>query len=429
MKKTITKRCCFPKTNVPAATDDHPANFKTLSRTFTWASVFLKRVAHKYGDNFVCNKLRSWKWQLSTCFSGVGCAELAALSLQTAAAKYTTKKASDPRMLSPKVVLASSCEVDVDCRHVLYETFVEKGKGGAREHCIFADVLKTDRADKRAFCVVHNKLCPLLPAKEKDRIRVNVSGPPCVSFSMMGNRLQTKDVQFETHEAMYENISPNVDIQIIENVPEYEEKGYEQSLACQKLGEDFDGKSFKIDPRVLGLPTARARVYILAWKKAKFSWSPDFSLMEFLDVVTSQVTLDASEYWWMDIPRTKLTPSTEANLRDYQELGFRMADLCQMAHSGRGRHETKDGALPTLTTNSGKIFHKDQKRYLSPTEMLNTHCIPTTDRQAKLSGTPRLKVDKVRDSSLVKMGGNAMNLPCVGCAILACVFGLELRTG
>lgn len=114
---------------------------------------------------------------------------------------------------------------------------------------------------------------------------------------------------------MYENISPNVDIQIIENVPEYEEKGYEQSLACQKLGEDFDGKSFKIDPRVLGLPTARARVYILAWKKAKFSWSPDFSLMEFLDVVTSQVTLDASEYWWMDIPRTKLTPSTESRLQ------------------------------------------------------------------------------------------------------------------
>ena len=35
-----------------------------------------------------------------------------------------------------------------------------------------------------------------------------------------------------------------------------------------------------------------------------------------------------------------------------------MADLCQMARNGRGRKETKDGALPTLTTNSGKIFHK-----------------------------------------------------------------------
>jgi|Cyp1metagenome_2_1107374.scaffolds.fasta_scaffold518795_1 hypothetical protein len=87
------------------------------------------------------------------------------------------------------------------------------------------------------------------------------------------------------------------------------------------------------------------------------------------------------------------------------------------------RHH-KIQVIPILTTPV-----KDQKRYLSPTEMLNTHCIPTTDRQAKLSGTPRLKVDKVRDSSLVKMGGNAMNLPCVGCAILACVFGLELRTG
>ena len=164
-----------------------------------------------------------------------------------------------------------------------------------------------------------------------------------------------------------------------------------------------------------------------------------------------------------------------ANLADYQGLRYKIPDLAQMARNDRGRGETTDGALPTLTTNSGKLYHKvfwvlfletdetqqcqykinlticlqrhcsinyfqvplsnaswpppqDFHRFLSPLEMLNSHCIPTTEGQAKKAGAPRLVVDSVKDRSLIKMAGNAMSLPCVGCAILACVLGLEPRT-
>ncbi|CAL1149068.1 unnamed protein product, partial [Cladocopium goreaui] len=44
--------------------------------------------------------------------------------------------------------------------------------------------------------------------------------------------------------------------------------------------------------------------------------------------------------------------------------------------------------------------------------MLNSHCIPTTEGQAKKAGAPRLVVDSVKDRSLIKMAGNAMSLPC-----------------
>jgi hypothetical protein len=36
-----------------------------------------------------------------------------------------------------------------------------------------------------------------------------------------------------------------------------------------------------------------------------------------------------------------------------------------------------------------------------------------------------LALDTVTESNKVRMSGNAMNLPCVGCIILGCVLGLE----
>ena len=68
------------------------------------------------------------------------------------------------------------------------------------------------------------------------------------------------------------------------------------------------------------------------------------------------------------------------------------------------------------------------ERFLTPFEMLSSHCIPTTDHHADLAGTPRLDLDKVRPSQVIKMSGNAMSLPCVGCMLLAILFGLELKT-
>eukprot|EP00435_Cladocopium_sp_Y103_P057440 s810_g19.t1 len=122
----------------------------------------------------------------------------------------------------------------------------------------------------------------------------------------MGNRLLTNAVQFETHEAMYENVTPEVDVQLIENVPEYTD-----GVVKKRLPEDFDMKSFKIDPRILGLPAARARVYYLTWRKSKLQWAKWFSLQEFIDSITSQVDLTADAYWWMDLPRSRLTCSED----------------------------------------------------------------------------------------------------------------------
>ena len=56
---------------------DHPVNFRTIYSTFKWARVFLRKLAEKYGSDTICHQLASWKWLMSTCFSGIGCAEMA----------------------------------------------------------------------------------------------------------------------------------------------------------------------------------------------------------------------------------------------------------------------------------------------------------------------------------------------------------------
>lgn len=48
----------------------------------------------------------------------------------------------------------------------------------------------------------------------------------------------------------------------------------------------------------------------------------------------------------------------EQNLADYNKSSrtYMVADLNQYAANGRGRGETKDDCLPTLTTGSGRLY-------------------------------------------------------------------------
>ena len=43
--------------------------------TFGWASDFLKLLELCFGKIFLEEKLRGWQWNVSTAFSGLGCAE------------------------------------------------------------------------------------------------------------------------------------------------------------------------------------------------------------------------------------------------------------------------------------------------------------------------------------------------------------------
>lgn len=71
----LRKIKCYPKTSieVPGASD--PKGFPNVQQTYAWPHRFLRRLANQFGTQAVAVKLKKINWFVTTCFSGVGCAE------------------------------------------------------------------------------------------------------------------------------------------------------------------------------------------------------------------------------------------------------------------------------------------------------------------------------------------------------------------
>lgn len=125
------------------------------------------------------------------------------------------------------------------------------------------------------------------------------------------------DPHFRTHTAFYNNMACDQDLNIIENVPEYPEK-----IIQDALGPAFVVTAVKIDPRIFGLAVARARIYAIAFRKSKLRWRAEFSVNEFLDAMTSQVSLTSTNYWFRKLPRQVLSDSddTWVKLRSFMKF-------------------------------------------------------------------------------------------------------------
>lgn len=91
---------------------------------------------------------------------------------------------------------------------------------------------------------------------------------------------------------------------VLENVTEYSE-----SLVKKELGPEWNLVSTRIDPRILGLPCSRARVFMICWRVKEVRWAGSFTLNSFVECLRSQVVMNAGSYFFKDLPKTKLTPS------------------------------------------------------------------------------------------------------------------------
>lgn len=90
----------------------------------------------------------------------------------------------------------------------------------------------------------------------------------------MGLQTGVTDPRFDTHRCYFESISRVSDVMVIENVPEYSVTIVEAELKKTGCG-DWACESAVIDPRVVGIPTARARLYIVAFNKLVARWRED----------------------------------------------------------------------------------------------------------------------------------------------------------
>ena len=141
-----------------------------------------------------------------------------------------------------------------------------------------------------------------------------------MSFSKMGKRLKEGDKTFLTHKAFFDNFPDHHDVLIVENVSEYDPE-----IVARHLGDSWNIHPVVVDPRCFGVAASRTRVYVLCWRKSAVQWTLDgVSLEDILDCFTAKPIGRALDWWWMDLPKSKLTEAQESwNESEHKNLSFR----------------------------------------------------------------------------------------------------------
>lgn len=129
---------------------------------------------------------------------------------------------------------------------------------------------------------------------------------------MMGRRAKEMGPSAVVHAAFYKHMrESDTSLLIVENVPEYEERIVRNSLVVSGMASKWELLSVRLDPRILGLGCARARVFIVAYRSDRLRWVAPWTLQDFVGCLSSKVHMTAKDYFWMDLPKAKLSASND----------------------------------------------------------------------------------------------------------------------
>lgn len=383
----------------------------TLLETFRWAPRFLSRLQKDMPN--LARRLSKLNVLLTSSFSGVGCPESSTASLFSA-----IRGVCDSQNLHPPSVQIGNCiEWHKPCQKVLKEVHALS--------CGFTDICGLVRrrcADvelvSHATCFIHQKQCPVQAGRVQGRLRVEAAGPPCVNFSRIGRREKSAGEGYVCHDAWQSLIATQrAPLVIFENVPDYERALLQDGMS------DYDLRFATLCPRDLGFPAARPRLWCVGVLRAKGKWLTDEPLQSLLAPLRSAVATGFDMFFYLpDEPyqRGAMAPYQEKHIAAYNKRcpESQLLDLSQNPESTRGRTETRDGCLPTLTTNSKQLFHQGRCRTLQPEEMMASLCLPVTPAFAAAAHAPRLPFELMSPTQQARAAGNGMHTACFGAILL-----------
>ena len=81
----------FPKTSVPCPAPGSPCHFQSVFSTFSWADLWIQCASQRFGRSWVLSRLKKWRWNMTTAFSGCGAVESAS-SMQCHAVSMVISK-------------------------------------------------------------------------------------------------------------------------------------------------------------------------------------------------------------------------------------------------------------------------------------------------------------------------------------------------
>lgn len=136
-------------------------------------------------------------------------------------------------------------------------------------------------------------------------------------WSNMGKRQGSHDPGFVCHEKCYQQAPYLGDVLVVENVPQYC-----PDLVQNRLGPNWTVQHVVIDPRILGLPASRPRIFMLCYKHKLVSWRKGVTLSKVLGALTSRVVADASMYLWQKLPPVTLSASKDTRQQMWLSVSF-----------------------------------------------------------------------------------------------------------
>ncbi|CAL1152064.1 unnamed protein product [Cladocopium goreaui] len=308
--------------------------------------------------------------------------------------------------------------------------------------CIFPDILKLVETPgdsdnwtpsklklvKEAYCAQHNKMCKIETSKDD----CGLLGAPCILFSKYGKREGFQNLEGKKLHDVSTRFQQRSGVSLHENVPDFDESYLTKNLKSHSIQRTL------LDPRQFGHPNRRLRSWRICLHNKLKVWKCDLSLSELADVLLApldvKLALDHSCY--LTASRADLMTHSVFSDKDLQGSQQKHLALFQAKlpdkqlydlsanPNKRRRVETKESALPCLTTSS-TLWSEKAGRLMLGKEQLHSLGYPSTNIGAQAARVDPVNLDNFTEASLRRMSGNGMSLPCAGFVLLMAVLFVE----
>ena len=309
------------------------------------------------------------KWDCSTAFSGIGCAEIAGAALGNRKGMghfrfmHAVEKDQACRSFLSSHTRGVSCSSDI--LNWLPDTYDR-----TKLQDLSFDQLRNDIVDSS---LTLDYSCGT--GGSFRRGDVHVAGPPCVEFSPMGLQLRERGPTRGLLVVWAKSIREQRPIIVVfENVSKYP-----VALLVSLFGDIYDISDAVIDACELGAPSRRLRLYcVMCLKRHMRLQRPLCDLVDVLGLVKGD-RLSAQDLLFSHGPAVHLSPSASSYKKCYvKTFGFSEGfyDLSQNP-SFRPRACTGSEPLFTLTTSTGIVWSVAEARCMSATELAAAQGLPS----------------------------------------------------
>lgn len=129
----------------------------------------------------------------------------------------------------------------------------------------------------------------------------------------MGLQLREEDASFASHQSFYDMAEKEeVDIQVLENVPEYSEQTVKDSLSHGSS--PWEVQSEVLGPRLFGQSASRPRRYLICYRKDKVKWDSPLTFPQMIMALRTCPRMDSIGYFWKKLAPSHLSPAQEQGL-------------------------------------------------------------------------------------------------------------------